>query len=507
MDDKPHALIAYRIGSHPKMSLAAASANRDWMDETDRRFANRCLPMLIANQAGWMIRNGRAFRAMWLDRADLDGVVIEPTGGTPCAASSHFGHGILTFTLPFLFRTPPGVSLLFRGPANAPKDAIAPLEGLVETDWAVATATMNWQFTRAHTWVEFAKDEPICMLVPQQFELLEAMHPRVFDIAEEPRTNQDHRAWSESRRLFNEGLRNGNLEAVKTSWQRHYFRGTGPNSGTDNAESHRTRLKIREFESPHTIQTRALSVSKLSAKSGPVNGSSASSDILSCPVSTKTSTSIKARSRSSVADLPPAEEILSNLVIIDDFIPGPAAQDLIEAHRRWAKLGGGDNGLSIEEISGCEPSAFELAKSIVARIIALIESHFHEDVRSDLVLITAITGTFRHTLHADNTLISCPHHGTDAEELVRLNCQCEDIQLLPNHTSWRRFTALLYLDSDHDGGNIIFGEGPNVFGRLYRKEITVRSGLLVLSPSNELYYHRTTEVSRGTRYSMNSWFL
>jgi Family of unknown function (DUF6065) len=52
MDDKPHALIAYRTGNNPKMSLAAASANRDWMDETDKRFANRCLPMLMANQ-GW----------------------------------------------------------------------------------------------------------------------------------------------------------------------------------------------------------------------------------------------------------------------------------------------------------------------------------------------------------------------------------------------------------------------------------------------------------------------
>ena len=44
MDDKPRALIAYRIGNNPKISLAAAFANRDWMDGTDRRFANRCLP-------------------------------------------------------------------------------------------------------------------------------------------------------------------------------------------------------------------------------------------------------------------------------------------------------------------------------------------------------------------------------------------------------------------------------------------------------------------------------
>ena len=32
----------------------------------------------------------------------------------------------------------------------------------LETDWAVATASVNWKFTRAETWVEFERDEPIC---------------------------------------------------------------------------------------------------------------------------------------------------------------------------------------------------------------------------------------------------------------------------------------------------------------------------------------------------------
>jgi hypothetical protein len=38
---------------------------------------------------------------------------------------------------------------------------------LVETDWAVAAVSMNWQFTRPDTWVTFDRDEPICMIVPQ----------------------------------------------------------------------------------------------------------------------------------------------------------------------------------------------------------------------------------------------------------------------------------------------------------------------------------------------------
>ena len=58
-------------------------------------------------------------------------------------AASHFGSGILTVTVGYLFRTPPGYNLYIRGPANLPKDGIAPLEGIVETDWSEATFTMN----------------------------------------------------------------------------------------------------------------------------------------------------------------------------------------------------------------------------------------------------------------------------------------------------------------------------------------------------------------------------
>jgi hypothetical protein len=39
------------------------------------------------------------------------------------SAISHFGSGILTWNVPYLFRTPPGYNLLVRGPANWPKDA------------------------------------------------------------------------------------------------------------------------------------------------------------------------------------------------------------------------------------------------------------------------------------------------------------------------------------------------------------------------------------------------
>ncbi len=232
------------------MKLTVAPSCRDWINETNRGYANRCLPMRIANEAGWVVLNDRALRAKWEGGVTTDAVVLEYTGSPPYAAISHFGEGILTFTIPFLFRTPSGIALLFRGPANTPKDAIAPLEGLVETDWAVATASMNWKFTRTNTWIEFARGEPICMVVPQRIALLEEVQPRILDIEQDPETHMNYQLWYKSCCQFTDGLRKREPEAVKLGWQRYYFRGTAPHLGSDlttATNGHHSRLKLHDF--------------------------------------------------------------------------------------------------------------------------------------------------------------------------------------------------------------------------------------------------------------------
>jgi hypothetical protein len=231
------------------MKLRPASSEREWISGTDGGFAKRCLPLLIANQAGWTIHSDRPVRAVWRGGTAIEDVVLEVRGDPPYAAASHFGHGILTFAIPFLFRTPPGTSLLFRGPANSPKDAIVALEGLVETDWSVATATMNWKFTRPNTWVEFAEDEAICMVVPQRVEILENMRPRILDLKENTAAYEGYRAWRKSRRKFLKDLRRFEPEALKRGWERHYFWGTAPADGdrSPTPSEHRTRLKLLEF--------------------------------------------------------------------------------------------------------------------------------------------------------------------------------------------------------------------------------------------------------------------
>ncbi len=245
-------LVAYAVAPAVSTPLVVAPVARDWMDATAHRFAYRCLPMLIANQAGWLVLNPYKVAATWDGRAGLDAVRVEffDAAATRSSASSHFGFGILTFGIPYLFRTPPGYNLLARGPANWPKDGIYPLDGIIETDWSEATFTMNWKFTRSGQTVVFEEGEPICMVVPQRRNELERFRPEIRDIASDPALADGHHQWRVSRAAFNQDLTRPDSPARKAGWQRHYLRGTTVTS--KQAPEHQSRLALEDFVDKRT---------------------------------------------------------------------------------------------------------------------------------------------------------------------------------------------------------------------------------------------------------------
>jgi hypothetical protein len=215
------------------------------MDQTTERFAHRCLPLLIANQAGWHILNTHTIEAQWNGGKSLDSIQIKILSGAgECPVMSHFGHGLLTWTIPFLFRTPSGYNLWVRGPANWPKDGICALEGLVETDWSPATFTMNWQFTRPDHTVRFEEGEPICCILPQRRGELEQFDPLVEEIDGVPQEAERYKRWNKSRDVFID-LQKSSMFAGGKSWQKHYFNGQSP--GEQAFEAHQTKLNLRPF--------------------------------------------------------------------------------------------------------------------------------------------------------------------------------------------------------------------------------------------------------------------
>ena len=155
----PGKLTAFVIGDAP-LIIRPAPLEREWMNATHERFAYRCLPLNIANAHGWELLSPAGFTAGWTGKPGTDAVVIGPDAGTTAPAVSHFGHGILTFHIPALFRTEPGYDLMIQGPINRPKDGLYALSGVVETDWMPFSFTMNWVFTRPGALLRFEKDEP-----------------------------------------------------------------------------------------------------------------------------------------------------------------------------------------------------------------------------------------------------------------------------------------------------------------------------------------------------------
>ena len=241
--ERPWPLIAYATTDPHGFVPEPAAAKRAWIEATPNRFGRRCLPLTIANHAGWAICVPFGVRARWNGDDALGNVeieVLDPTHPARSWVADHFGAGIVTFSIPYVFRTPPGVQLLVRGAPNFWIEGAHALEGLVETDWASASFTMNWRIFAPNRWVRWRAGDPICFLQPVSVALLEAAQPQIVMMSDVPAVDQAFRAWSSSREAFN-----ADPERGPRAWQRHYY--LGKEVTGERAPSHRTRLALARF--------------------------------------------------------------------------------------------------------------------------------------------------------------------------------------------------------------------------------------------------------------------
>jgi hypothetical protein len=216
-------IIAYQLYEDDSAPIRPARRERKWMEDADKKAPYRCLPLVVANQYGWEILSTHHFRATWDGTSRPDGLTVENLSGDGfLQATSHFGVGVLTFQIPFLFQTPEGWNLMVRGPTNSPKDGIVPLDGIVETDWTQATFTMNWRFTRAGT-VEFTLGEPICLFFPIQRGVLEKFRGELRALESNKDLEKKYREWSATRERFLVGLEKEKPHVVAQGWQKDYF--------------------------------------------------------------------------------------------------------------------------------------------------------------------------------------------------------------------------------------------------------------------------------------------
>jgi len=220
--------------------IEQASVKREWMDQSRDQYAYRCLPLNIANQHGWAVYLKEKFVGQWTGDTSqsLDSVKIyeNPKG----LASSHFGHGILTFSLPFLIRLEQNYSLFISGAPNHHIDGIQPCSGIYEADWAPYSFTMNWRFTRPNQTVMFTPDDPICFFFPVPRDVVQQTEP-IFSTIKD----QD----DEFVKMYEKFCydRSNFIPKPGEDWQKHYFKGLYPD-GRKCPIDHKTKIKAEPFK-------------------------------------------------------------------------------------------------------------------------------------------------------------------------------------------------------------------------------------------------------------------
>lgn len=233
-----------------RMLIRPAEPTRPWMDASPEAFAYRCLPMNIANAHGWEIITPAGVNAYWQGGGLPSDVIIQSDPDMPhdMAPVAIFGQAVLTFHINGIFRTPPGWNLMIGGSPNRAKDAIAPLSGIIETDWSPFSFTMNWRFTRRNHWIRFDPGEVIGFIMPVQRHALSQMNPRLAPIAESTDTARQFDAWSKSRNEFHAEIARNRPATASGQWQKHYYRGLDMDG--KEAADHQTKLRLKPFVNP-----------------------------------------------------------------------------------------------------------------------------------------------------------------------------------------------------------------------------------------------------------------
>ena len=237
--------------------LVPARPHRDWMDRFPGRHPYRCLPLAVANTFGWELLSPCDLKIEWNGGPEFEAIKISAEDGFPLVndfAVSNFAYGIVTFHTGYLFVTDPGWLMFATGPLNEPIDGMAPLTGLIETEWLPYPFGMNWQLMRPGTY-RFKKDQPFCHIIPVQVEPLLQATPEILEIA----SNPDLAKRLDSYRQTRVALRNTQKRMFEAdgsdapSWSKEYFHGR-LNDGTV-ATNHYQKIRLAD---PVDRRTRKL---------------------------------------------------------------------------------------------------------------------------------------------------------------------------------------------------------------------------------------------------------
>jgi hypothetical protein len=150
------------------------------MNTPKSSYSYKCLPLRIANELGWEIGCPTTFTCVWDGGESKESIKLSFENPNDLhkniTVKSHFGSGILTFSLPYIMRTPKKKSIYIRGPTNFYKEYCQYLDAVIETDWINYSFTYNIKINKKDSIISFTKGEPICSFIILNLEEISNTH-------------------------------------------------------------------------------------------------------------------------------------------------------------------------------------------------------------------------------------------------------------------------------------------------------------------------------------------
>lgn len=147
--------------------ISKPNKKRDWFTPN----FYHCLPLTIGNQYGFILKATRDVNILWNGGNNPEDLIVTVVGDNKLnhlvnIAESHFGNGIVTFALPFILRTPPGINIMTINPPNFIMENITPMTGVVETDNLRFTFTINLKIQQPNVLTHIKKGSPMGAFIP-----------------------------------------------------------------------------------------------------------------------------------------------------------------------------------------------------------------------------------------------------------------------------------------------------------------------------------------------------
>lgn len=148
---------------------------------------------------GWELLNPVDAEVIWNGGAMNTDVKIDQAVRDKFGPVSHFGVGMITWYVPFIFRTSPDLGLIVTGPANHEHNDAVPLDAYIRTDWLPFPFTMNWRATRKDQAIAFTAGEPIARILPYPIAMLNETELDIVELSSDPAFMEEVNQWGKAR--------------------------------------------------------------------------------------------------------------------------------------------------------------------------------------------------------------------------------------------------------------------------------------------------------------------